>query len=173
MENNSFTLLKSLRFANHDFVNHLQLIHLYLEVGQIDEAKNCIKEISKDYKSLSILNKLSLPKTIEWIYLFRWRYPSIQLTINSYIEDVIYPQNDDEIVEYLEQTINSVYNGLDPYSEHHLLIEIKAIQKELLLHFHLEGKWETNVVNQIEKTNLKVKTIEMTQQSWKYELTSE
>jgi len=53
------------------------------------------------------------------------------------------------------------------------LIEIKAIQKELLLHFHLEGKWETNVVNQIEKTNLKVKTIEMTQQSWKYELTSE
>lgn len=173
MENKTFTVVDTLRFANHDFLNHLQLINLNLELGRIEEAKGLIRDISENYKSYSILKMIPLPKTVEWLYTFNFRYPAIHLTINSSVEDVNRLQNDDEIVEYLDNTIKHVYNGLDPFLEHKLLIDIQIKQNNFKLQFQLTGKWETELAHPTKLTNIKVKTYEKTNQSWKYELTSE
>lgn len=171
MENKTLTVVDSLRFANHDFMNHLQLINLNLELGKIEEAKSLIREISEEYKSYSKLKMIPLPNTVEWLYTFSFQYPAIDLTINSSIDDANHLQNDDEIVEYLDSTIKQVYNGLDPFLEHKLSIDIQVKQDHVKIQFHLTGKWETELANPMKLTNVKVKTYEKTNQSWKYELT--
>ncbi|KGR78650.1 Spo0B domain-containing protein [Ureibacillus manganicus] len=173
MKNKALTIVESLRYANHDFFNHLQLIHMNLELGRVEETKIMIKEISEAYKSFSTLNKLTLPKTVEWLYTFSFRFPAIYFTLNSSIEDTNNLQNDNEIVEYLEKAIQHVYDSLDPFVESQLAIDVHVKQDTFKLQFHLKGNWESNMTFPIELKKLKVKTYEKTQQSWKYELTSE
>ncbi len=173
MENKALSVVESLRFANHDFMNHLHLINMNLELGRVQETKEIIKQISEEYRSFSNFNKILLPKTVEWLYTFSWRFPAIQLTINSNITNPNYTQNDDEIVEYLEESIRHVYNGLDPYTEQNLTIGIVATNNQFKLQFHLIGKWDSNIKIPVNRSKLKVQTYEEINQSWKYELTSE
>ncbi|CAM5217745.1 Stage 0 sporulation protein B (Sporulation initiation phosphotransferase) OS=Ureibacillus acetophenoni OX=614649 GN=SAMN05877842_102337 PE=4 SV=1 [Ureibacillus acetophenoni] len=169
----ALTVVESIRLANHDFLNHFQLIQLHLELGNVDEAKNIMKDISTKYKTYSSLNKLSLPKTVEWLYTCGWRFPAIQLSINCKATDSNYTQNDDEIVQYLEETLKHVYNDLDPFSEQNLLITIESAQNQFKLQFHLKGKWSSKSFQTVLMENIKVQTYEETQQSWKYELSSD
>jgi stage 0 sporulation protein B (sporulation initiation phosphotransferase) len=173
MEKKALTVVESLRFANHDFMNHLHLINMNLDLGQIQEIKNILNHISEKYRSYSNINNLLLPNTVEWLYTLGWRFPNIQLTINGLVTDSNYTQNDDEIVEYLEETIKHVYNGLDPYCEHQLLITIESIKNQFKLQFQLKGKWDSKLFQPKKMTNIKVQTYEETNNSWKYVLTSE
>ena len=50
MNNQSLTISEVLRFANHDYVNQLQLIRMNLDLGRIDESKNLFKSIQSNYK---------------------------------------------------------------------------------------------------------------------------
>ncbi|SOC02510.1 stage 0 sporulation protein B (sporulation initiation phosphotransferase) [Ureibacillus xyleni] len=162
-----------IRFANHDFMNHLQLIKMYLELDKVEDAKKAIENISESCKTLSNINKLKLPKTVEWLQTFQWRFPSIEYTLKSLVEHPVNMKKDEQIVEYLEKTVIHVYDHLDPYTEQQLLIEIESNENDFKLMFDLRGNWEAQLFTQQELPNMKVQTYEQTNQHWKYVLSLE
>lgn len=86
MNNQSLTISEVLRFANHDYVNQLQLIRMNLDLGRIDESKKLIQHYSEQLRVFSILNRLQLPQTIEWLQTAGWRYPSLAWKLSGEIK---------------------------------------------------------------------------------------
>ena len=162
-----------LRFANHDYLNQLQLIKMNLDLGKIEEAKKIIEQISGHAKILSNINKLNLPKTVEWLQTIQWKFPIFQVTLNSDVMEAVDLKYDDQIVEYLEKTVIHVYDSLDPYTEQQLTIDIKSRDSFQLI-FELKGNWDVNCsFIQENVKNLKIETYVETNQHWKYALSLE
>ncbi|MFC7684541.1 Spo0B domain-containing protein [Ureibacillus sp. GCM10028918] len=173
MKTSTLSINDVLRFANHDFMNQIQLIKMYLDLDRVEEAKKMIEKISEQSKSLSNINKLKLPKTVEWLQTIQWRYPAFELTLNSNITVPVNLKKDEQIVEYLEKTVIHVYDTLDPFIEQQLDISIETDEKQFTLLFDLKGKWETHYFNYEGNNNIKVQTYEQTTTEWKYALNIE
>lgn len=159
-----------LRFANHDFVNHLHLIRMNLDLGNVEEAKKIIFNISEEYRQFSNMNQLHLPKTIEWLLTSRWRFPALQISIDSNVEKRVNADVDDALVQYLENTVIHVYDELDPFTEQNLNVKIQSDENKFKLEFNLQGLWNIGEFQQNEGKNLDVQTIEETNTSWIYVL---
>ncbi|MCM3388071.1 Spo0B domain-containing protein [Ureibacillus chungkukjangi] len=173
MKTSTLSVNDVLRFANHDYMNQIQLLKMNLDLGRIEEAKSLIEKFSEQSKTLSNINKLKLPKTGEWLQTIQWRFQAFETTINSNISFPIDMKNDEQIVEYLEKTVIHVYDTLDPFSEQQLEISIESNENEFTLLFDLKGKWEAQIFDHEENNNLKVQTYEQTTNEWKYALSIE
>ncbi|MDN4494549.1 Spo0B domain-containing protein [Ureibacillus aquaedulcis] len=173
MKTSTLSINDVLRFANHDFMNQIQLIKMYLDLDRVEDAKTMIEKISEQSKSLSNINKLKLPKTVEWLQTIQWRYPAFELTLNSNVTFPVDLKKDGQIVEYLEKTVIHVYDTLDPFTEQQLDISIETNEAQFTLLFDLKGKWETDLFNYEENNNIKVQTYEQTTKEWKYALSIE
>ncbi|MBD8026821.1 Spo0B domain-containing protein [Ureibacillus sp. Re31] len=172
MKTLSLSVNEVLRFANHDYMNQLQLIKMNLDLGRVEEAKKIIEQISEQCKTLSNINKLKLPKTVEWLQTIQWRYPAFQVTLKSNVTSPVDMKKDEQIVEYLEKTVIHVYDNLDPFTEHELTIQIESNESAFHLTFDLIGKWDTHLFEH-EVTHLNVQTYEQTTRQWKYALNIE
>ena len=173
MKTSTLSVNDVLRFANHDYMNQIQLLKMNLDLGRIQEAKSIIEKISEESKTLSNINKLKLPKTVEWLQTLQWRYQAFEITINSNVTVPVDMKNDEQIVEYLEKTVIHVYDTLDPFTEQQLDISIETDENQFTLLFDLKGKWEARFFNHEENNNLKVQTYEQTINEWKYALSIE
>ena len=75
MGTEKLTLVQALKFARHDFLNELQLMLLYMDLGKLPEAKQKIMDTTERMRQVSMLEKLGLPGllkrgsvTFDWIY---------------------------------------------------------------------------------------------------------
>jgi sensor histidine kinase regulating citrate/malate metabolism len=41
-------MIKLLRRQRHDFINHIQVVHAYLQLGKIEKALAFLEELAKD-----------------------------------------------------------------------------------------------------------------------------
>lgn len=160
------TVSEALRFANHDFLNQLHLIQMYLDLQHVDEAKQLIRQIAEQSKMLSNVNKLGLPKTIEWLQTVNWRYPAWQVTLNSDVEQAANEQLDTHIVQYLENTVIHLDKALDPYTEQELHITVECHANRFSIDVHFKGQWEVAQFNK--ETKLTVQVEEETNNSWHF-----
>lgn len=170
-EMNKLSIGEILKATNHDFVNQLQLIKMYLDLNRIDDAKNLIENYCNQAKTYSNVCRLQWPKTIEWIQTFQYRFPAIELTLKSNVSVAQNMKKDDETVEYLEKAIQHVYKHLDPFNDQQLLLEVKSNEEEFKLSFELKGKWNVEPFQNEQLLYMKVKTIEESTSSWKFVLT--
>lgn len=159
-----------LRNANHDFVNHLHLIRMNLDLGRVEEAIDIIKEVSDNYRVLSNVNQLQLPKTIEWLHTCRWRFSALQISVHSEISKPLSSVMDEALEQYLEKTVIHIYDDLDPFTEQKLIINIESNEKIFKLKFELYGLWDTIGFQEVENDKFNVQTIEETNSSWIYVL---
>ena len=169
MTGSKLSVTEALRYANHDFLNHLHLIQMNLDLGRVDDAKKVIFEQSEHCKMLSNINRLQLPNTMEWLHTVQWRFPAIQLQMDSDVNAPVESKYDEAITQYLENTIIHVYDTLDPYEEHKLQLSIETKENKWNISFHLTGKWEQSLFS-IEQNIFGVETYEQTNTSWKYVL---
>ncbi len=173
MNTSTLSINDVLRLANHDYMNHIQIIKMNLDLGRVEEAKSIIEKLSEQSKILSNINKLKLPKTVEWLQTIQWKYPAFDISIKSNVTVPIDMKKDEQIVEYLEKTVIHVYDNLDPFTEQQLDISIESNEKHFTLLFDLKGKWEGHLFDHEENNNLKVQTYEQTSNVWKYALSIE
>lgn len=162
------SIINVLRYANHDFVNHLHLIRMNLDLGRVDEAVGIINKVSDDYRILSSINHLQVPITVEWLQTCRWRFPAVHISLQSDVREPIAHDLDEVLAQYLEKTVMHVYNCLDPFTEQQLDIAIASDKKMFTLKFDLKGQWDTIKFQDTEIKKLHVQTITETNCSWCY-----
>jgi len=172
MNNQSLTISEVLRFANHDYVNQLQLIRMNLDLGRIDESKELIQNYSEQLRKISILNRLQLPQTIEWLQTAGWRYPSLLLEISGEIKKPVINNIDREVVDTLNKTVMHVYDTLDPFTEQSLALDVRVDDHTFAVTFTLNGLWSADAFTEKGLKQLDIQTIEQTTTSWQYVLSA-
>jgi len=157
-----------LRYANHDFVNHLHLIRMNLDLSRVEEAIDIINEVSEHYRVLSNINQLQLPRTVEWLQTCHWRFPALQISVNSVVSKPFSGTLDEALEQYLEKTVIHVYDKLDPFTEQKLNINIESNETIFKLKYDLSGLWDTIRFQEVEIDKFDVQIIEETNSSWIY-----
>lgn len=143
MKRKRLTVSDTLRFANHDFLNELQIISMNLQLGKVEEAKNYIDRISEGCQKNSSLHKLSLPLLAEWLLTVKWRYPEFHFTITneSMSRIVLHEDVDMQFVLYLEETMIQLESKIDPFVSQYVHFHICMNEQELKLQVQMQGKW--------------------------------
>lgn len=157
-----------IRHMNHDFLNKLNLIQMYMELGKIDECKNVIHKFSRESKILSNIHQIKCPKLIKWIDTFSFCYPTIQLELESNVNCPIPVEFDERLANYLQQTILHVYENFDPFEEQHLTLFVESKENDFQITFDLKGKWDAPAFQINQEFGLVIETVEEANQSWKY-----
>lgn len=163
----SLTVKDVLRFANHDFLNHLHLIKMNLDLGRIEEAKELINEISEQCQNFSGIGKIGLPKTVEFLQTLKWRYPEFHITLSSDIAEALEEQWDELIVQYLEETIIHVHKRLDVFSEQYMTIDVISAADAWKVTVHFTGHFTEIPHFHTETDACYMETLEQTEVSFK------
>ncbi|MEK5039086.1 Spo0B domain-containing protein [Sporosarcina sp. FSL K6-3457] len=126
MGNDKLTLIQALKFARHDFLNELQLILLYIDLGKLPEAKQKIMETTDAMRQVAMLERLGLPAVETWLVTFDWMYSVFPKTITSAITSGIREADDEAVAAYLEQVFCIAEKMVDPTSDYEAQIDVKA-----------------------------------------------
>ena len=140
MNERSLTVGEVLRYANHDFLNQLQLISMNLQLGNVEGAFQQIEKFQQKSQQTSKISKLQYQKTAEWLLTACWRFSAVKLSVNIESSPYVNANVDQTIASYLEHTIIHIYNELDPFTEQFGTISwINDV-----IQIHLQGKWAIN-----------------------------
>lgn len=137
----SKSVVQSLRHARHDFLNELQLIGMYLDLGQPEKAKAIIRAHAEAAVHMSRLAGLGMPVTEEWLLLSKWRYPELGIHIECTAQAGI-ARMDETFAKVLENFAETVRPRLDPFVEYVCTISIWNENESLAMKLSLNGDWQ-------------------------------
>ncbi|MFD1927307.1 Spo0B domain-containing protein [Sporosarcina siberiensis] len=144
MKKAELTVSEVLEFSRHDFLNELQLVLMYIELGKMPESKQAILKVSNKIKQLSMLSKLGLPATNVWLNTFRWMYPFFQTTYSMSIETGTRKVNDLELRTFLDTFFQDLVDRLDPLSEYEIGFEVLAGPSDWSITLTISGSMNVN-----------------------------
>ncbi len=162
----SLTVREVLRYANHDFANQLHLIGMYIDMGQATQAKVLIEQLSEQYKQSSQLNKIGLPKTIEWLQTMNWRFSIFKTTFSVNVTEPLSVQWDEQFIVYLEKTILHVSDLVDAFTEQQLEIDIAGAAEHFQLSLKFTGKFEALPHLNTEWKDVHIETCAQSETMW-------
>jgi stage 0 sporulation protein B (sporulation initiation phosphotransferase) len=139
MESDNLTIGKALKFARHDFLNELQLMLLYMDLGKLPEARSTLLEATERMRHISMLERLRMPKTELWLSTFEWRHTAFSKKLQCDIIAGNRTSNDDAVADYLERLIGVVEQAVDPMDEYIIHISVKATKDQWSLQMTIEG----------------------------------
>lgn len=137
----SKSVVQSLRHARHDFLNDLQLIGMYLDLGQPEKAKAMIRSHAEAAVHMSRLAGLGMPMTEEWLLLSKWRYPELAFDIECTAFAGI-AKLDGAFAGMLETFAETVRPQMDPFAEYVCTISIFNETESLAMDISLNGDWQ-------------------------------
>lgn len=139
MGNDKLTLIQALKFARHDFLNELQLILLYIDLGKLPEAKQKIMDTTDAMRQAAMLEKLGLPAVETWLVTFDWIYSVFPKTITSAITPGIRQVDDAVVAAYLERVFRIAEKMVDPTSDYEAKIEVNASATDWSIRIIVDG----------------------------------
>lgn len=153
MKERSLTVSEVMRYANHDFLNQLQLISMHLQMGDVAAAQTRIEEFQQQSQQTSKLSKLQLPKTVEWLLTAQWRFPALQLTIVNESSSEADAAFDELLASYLEHTVIHVYKALNPFVEQTCTVTLNNTPNFQVI-WELNGNWRVSEALQYAKSEV-------------------
>lgn len=148
------TVAQSLRHARHDFLNELQVLKMYLDLGRTEEAQAKIRSYAEASVHQSRLAVLGMPMTEEWLLTVQWRFPEFRFEM-EFLADSAAAANDSGFAGFLEQFFQQAKSGLDPFEEYGCFITIGMASEDLVVELRLAGEWtavEMPVIKGMEAT---------------------
>lgn len=139
MRKEQLNMSKALKFARHDFLNELQLVLMYIDLGKVPEAKKAIQNATEGIRQLSILDRLGLPETEKWISTFGWMYNAFRTTLVCDITPGIREADDLSVVSYLDRIFGDVAEILDATSDYEAHFDVRASSLGWSIHITVNG----------------------------------
>jgi stage 0 sporulation protein B (sporulation initiation phosphotransferase) len=134
------TVAQSLRHARHDFLNELQLINMYLDLGRSEEAKAIIRSHAETAVHLSRLTGLKMPRTEEWLLLAKWQHPEFHVSVECLATKGL-PEKDEAFAALLASFVRTAEPQLSPDMDYECCITLANEEKSLVMAIALNGNW--------------------------------
>lgn len=165
------TVSDAIRFANHDYLNHLQLLKMNLELGQLDAVKDLIEQYTVNVRMFSQLQTLNSPKLLHFLQTCKWRYPAFTLQLMSHVTEQLQLAYDEPLVEYLEKTVLHYAQHAKVTDQLELTIDIVVTQQVKQLFVCVEGMSSIKPFTLHETENIHVDIEEASHECLSYRLT--
>lgn len=139
MGSENLTIGSALKFARHDFLNELQLMLLYMDLGKTAEARKTLLEATERMRHVSMLEKLRLPETELLLGTFDWLYTAFSKSLTCEIEAGQRAVEDEAVVSYLKKVLKTIEECVDPLREYHIDVLVKATSEVWSIQLTLTG----------------------------------
>ncbi|KTD88446.1 Spo0B domain-containing protein [Paenibacillus etheri] len=138
--------IRTLNHHRHDWMNDLQILYGYIQLGKPDKSVECVERIKERIALDSRIAKLGIPSLVFFIQSFRTYQTSLELEVQVeeglQLEDKLNREAGDELTSVIMQTVRAYqYNGLAPQGETRKL-RLGFIQDggDILISFEGEGE---------------------------------
>lgn len=119
-----------LRHYRHDWMNELQVIMGYAQMGKIEKVQQKIEQSVENARLERELQSMSLPRTVLWLTRFKWRFDNYQLIIKLDLSEPL-TVDDRQLSEQLE-IIMALFNTYSMKTEmYHGTIRLQRLKIQL------------------------------------------
>lgn len=138
--------IRTLNHHRHDWMNDLQILYGYIQLGKPDKSVECVERIKERIELDSRISKLGIPSLVFYIQSFRTYRTSLELEVEVeeglQLEDKLSPKSGDELTSVIMQTVRAYqYNGLAPQGEtRKLRLSFNQDEGDILISFEGEGE---------------------------------
>ncbi|GGM27392.1 sporulation initiation phosphotransferase B [Paraliobacillus quinghaiensis] len=144
-----------LRHYRHDWMNELQLIMGYAQMGKLDTVQKKIQQSVEKAESDRKLQNLPLPKTVIWVMQFNFRFDNFRLKYNIDANEKL-AIDDQRLYDQLER-IMEIFTSFGMKTEmYHGTMNIQQLnQQQLKVQLSFSGIIERSkeLKNQIEHSD--------------------
>lgn len=147
----------------HNMMNEIQLVHSYLHMGKIEQAKQKLSTWINHLKEERKLMFIDATQLVTWIFMFNYTYDQLQLTYSVNIETSL-KYLDSSIANHCKDFVHILEEHVNKDSLYYVHIDLsKNENAQLLVTFHIKDAIdeEENVIKQwiafSEENNLHLK----------------
>ncbi|NOU80631.1 sporulation protein [Paenibacillus sp. LMG 31459] len=136
---------RTLNHHRHDWMNDLQVLYGYIQLGKPDKSVLCVERIKERIALDSRIAKLGVPSLVFYLQSFRTYRSSLELEIEVeeglQLEDKLSLETGDELTSVIMQTVRAYqYSGLAPQGEaRKLRLGFSQEGRDILISFEGEG----------------------------------
>lgn len=137
---------RTLNHHRHDWMNDLQVLYGYIQLGKPDKSVQCVERIKERIALDSRISKLGVPSLVFYLQSFRTFRSSLELDIQVEeglnLEDKLSPETGSELTSVIMQTVRAYqYSGITPQGEtRRLQLSFSQEGKDVLISFRGEGE---------------------------------
>ncbi|WNS43598.1 Spo0B domain-containing protein [Paenibacillus sp. MMS20-IR301] len=137
---------RTLNHHRHDWMNDLQVLYGYIQLGKPDKSKLCVERIKERIALDSRIAKLGVPSLVFYLQSFRTFRSSLELEVQVEegltLEDKLNPGTGEELTSVIMQTVRAYqYSGLTPQGDtRKLRIGFSQEGRDILISFEGEGE---------------------------------
>lgn len=137
--NEKWTIIDTLRYARHDWLNRLQMIKGNIALGKIERTERIIDEIVLEMQQETMLTNLQLPLFAELLLTHNWKenrftieYEVIQKTKQLNLDD-------HRLTEWMARLFQWINEGSLPAYENQLYITLNMTDENSRFLFQFNG----------------------------------
>lgn len=144
------TVLDTLRFMRHDWMNRVQILQMNLELERPERAFMMLKEYAIEAKHESLLCRLNMPLTAEYILTANWlTWPfqiGFEVLISNQAQDALHHYSfqhlDDDAFQWLQRLFATIAPLCVAGHDHELALIIMPSEGEVKLTVEFHGQME-------------------------------
>ncbi|WP_341480135.1 Spo0B domain-containing protein [Paenibacillus dendrobii] len=136
--------IRTLNHHRHDWMNDLQILYGYIQLGKIDKAVQCVERIKERMNQESKISKLGIPSLVFYLQSFRTSNSNLELEIavdQDMQLDKLNPQVGTELAAVIMQTVRAYqYSGKVSWGDtRKLLLSLRQDGSEIIVSFEGDG----------------------------------
>ncbi|WP_179036702.1 Spo0B domain-containing protein [Paenibacillus sp. URB8-2] len=139
------TAIRTLNHHRHDWMNDLQVLYGYIQLGKPDKSVQCVERIKERIALDSRIAKLGIPSLVFYLQSFRTVGGSLQLDIEVeeglHLEDMLTPEAGDELTSVIVQMVRACqFGGMAAQGEtRSLRLTFKRDEGDIVIVFGSDG----------------------------------
>ncbi len=138
--------LKMLQYYRHDLLNEIQLLHGYLQIGNIEQVDQMMASLISNLNEESKLLNLDSRKLILWVIMFNHAHTQIRLTYSINTDSSI-KHLDSLIVKDLEKYINVIEKAIKNSDFYTIHLNLYTFEDNLGIKLRIKDADESDLYN--------------------------
>ncbi|WP_058307254.1 Spo0B domain-containing protein [Gracilibacillus massiliensis] len=134
-------VVEMLRHYRHDWLNDLQLILGYAQLGKLDKIQSKITDIIDRSNQERGLDRLNIPKTFVWLYQLNWRSDSFELQFQSLMDQQTVIIDDDALLSNIQKIFQILPSYQKEYQQYNGTLIFKELNHTLHIHLTFDLDW--------------------------------
>ncbi|MFD1705566.1 Spo0B C-terminal domain-containing protein [Siminovitchia sediminis] len=134
-----WTVLETLKYTRHDWLNRLQLIKGNLSMGKPEQAERIMEEIVIDMQQEAMLSNIKLPRFAETLLTHNWKGYHFKLDYELVTIPEKLTLDDNLLTEWIIIFFDLMNQAVVPYYENILTVKIEATDETARFLFEFNG----------------------------------
>ncbi|SFM05412.1 Sensor_kinase_SpoOB-type, alpha-helical domain [Gracilibacillus orientalis] len=134
-------VVEMLRHYRHDWLNDLQLILGYAQMGKLDKIQSKITDVIERSNKERGLDRLNIPKTMVWLYQLNWRSETFQLHFQSLVEEQPAIIDDEALLAKVQKIFQILPSYQKEYEEYIGTLIFKKVNHTIHIHLTFDLNW--------------------------------